>query len=298
MSARATDNLGAAIAIYLLALFLFDAMGLIIKHLSPRYTAAELSVWRNLFGLLPSFIALYATSAWRNSGRKIVIRQWRLAVFRGLIVAIAQLLYYLSLGALAFAIATTISFSVAIFMTVLAVPILGEKVGWVRWSAVAIGFIGVLLVARPTGATFEWIMLAPIFAAFFYALTGVLARLFDDDVPSPLANVYSNVLAFFGSLVLVMFWGGFSPLQSVADIGWLVAMGTFGGLAVLCLVVSFRMTEQSNLAPFSYFGIPVAFALGWVFFNEAPFDALFPGALLIIAGGILVVLRERQLRNS
>jgi drug/metabolite transporter (DMT)-like permease len=75
-------------------------------------------------------------------------------------------------------------------------------------------------------------------------------------------------------------------------------MGMFGGTAVLCLVVAYRMTEPSNLAPFSYFGIPMALLLGWVFFDEAPLDDLFPGALLIVAGGLMIVWRERRLRNG
>ena len=75
-------------------------------------------------------------------------------------------------------------------------------------------------------------------------------------------------------------------------------MGGFGGVAVLCLVVAFRMTEQSNLAPFSYFGIPIAFVLGWIFFDEAPWSDLFPGALLIIVGGLLIVWRERGKSRS
>jgi drug/metabolite transporter (DMT)-like permease len=74
-------------------------------------------------------------------------------------------------------------------------------------------------------------------------------------------------------------------------------MGCFGGTAVLFLVVSYRMTEQSNLAPFSYFGIPLAFVMGWLFFNEAPWSTLFPGAILIAAGGLLIVFRERSRRK-
>ena len=74
-------------------------------------------------------------------------------------------------------------------------------------------------------------------------------------------------------------------------------MGGFGGSAVLCLVISYRMTEQSNLAPFSYFGIPMAFVLGWLFFGEAPFGDLFPGVLLIVAGGLLVIWRERRMKG-
>jgi drug/metabolite transporter (DMT)-like permease len=74
-------------------------------------------------------------------------------------------------------------------------------------------------------------------------------------------------------------------------------MGTFGGIAVLLLTVSFRMAEQSSLAPFSYFGIPMAFFFGWIFFGETPIQDLFPGSILIVLGGLLIILRERQLKT-
>ncbi len=74
-------------------------------------------------------------------------------------------------------------------------------------------------------------------------------------------------------------------------------MGGFGGCAVLLMITSFRMTEQSNLAPFSYFGIPIAFVLGWMFFGETPWAALCPDAVLIVVGGLLIVWRERRLRQ-
>jgi drug/metabolite transporter (DMT)-like permease len=74
-------------------------------------------------------------------------------------------------------------------------------------------------------------------------------------------------------------------------------MGVFGGSAVLSLVISYRMTEQSNLAPFNYFGILIAFVFGWVFFGEAPLNDLFPGAVLIAFGGLMIVWRERRLRR-
>lgn len=99
-----------------------------------------------------------------------------------------------------------------------------------------------------------------------------------------------------GRFFLALWWGGFTPVASFADMGWIIAMGAFGGTAVLFLVASYRMTEPSNLAPFSYFGIPLAFVLGWLFFDEAPWDTLFPGAILIALGGLLIVWRERRNR--
>ena len=290
------DRTGLAIVLSLLALFLFDAMGLVIKMLSERYTAQELSAWRNLFGLIPSLVALAGSRAWHARGKPVLIRQWRLALARGLVVTFAQLFFYMSLGLMAFATATTITYANALFMTALAIPLLGEKVGLVRWTAVGVGFVGVVLVMQPGSDVFSYQALFPLIAAFLYALVGVTARKFDDDVPSPLVSLYSAITALLAAFCIAYFWGGFTPVASWADMGWIVAMGTFGGTAVLVLVVSYRMTEQSNLAPFNYFGIPIAFVLGWVFFDESPWDALFPGAILIIAGGLLIIYRERKSR--
>lgn len=291
---RPTDRTGLAIVLSLVALTLFDAMGLIIKHLSDGYSAAELSAWRNLFGLFPSVIVLWFSKAWRAGGKRLKIRQWKLAFFRGSIVTFAQLSFYMSLGLMAFATASTITYASALFTTALAIPLLGERVGWARWCAVLVGFVGVIMVVQPGGAGFNIYALLPLVAAAFYALVGVTARLFDDDVPSPLVNLYSSVTAAIGAFVIAYFWGGFSPIASATDLGWIMAMGGFGGTAVLFLIVSYRMTEQSNLAPFSYFGIPLAFGMGWLFFDEAPWRTLFPGAILIAAGGLLIVWRERS----
>ncbi|WP_299735979.1 DMT family transporter [uncultured Roseobacter sp.] len=291
------DRTGLAILLSLIALALFDVMGLIIKHLSAGYSAAELSAWRNLFGLVPATIALWSSRSWHNAGRKLRIHQWRLALARGAIVTGAQLSFYLSLGRLEFATASTITYANALFMTAMAVPLLGEKVGPLRWAAVMIGFVGVILVMQPGSDAFSTDALLPLIAAFLYALVGVTARLFDDDVPSPLVNLYSSVTSLAGAFVVAFFWGGFTPIANGTDMAWIIAMGAVGGTAVLFLVVSYRMTEQSNLAPFSYFGIPMAFVLGWIFFDETPFDALFPGALLIAAGGLMIVWRERVLRQ-
>lgn len=296
MDARG-DKAGLAIALSLLAIVLFDLMGLIIKLLSEHYGAAELSAYRNFFGLIPSAIALWSSRSWHQKGRVIRIRQWKMACLRGILTTFAQFFFYLSLGRLAFATASTITYSNALFMTALAVPLLGERVGPARWLAVGVGFIGVMLIVRPGGDSFSYDALFPLAAAFLYALSGVLARRMDVDLPSPLINLYSSSTSMVGAFALALATGGFSEFRSGADLAWIVAMGVFGGSAVLLLVISYRMTEQSNLAPFNYFGILVAFVFGWVFFGEAPLDDLFPGAVLIAFGGLLIVWREQRLRR-
>ncbi len=232
---RPTDRTGLAIVLSLIALTLFDCMGLVIKLLSDRYSAVELSAWRNFFGLFPSIIALYFSQAWRASGRPLGMRQWKLALSRGLIVTLAQLCFYISLGVMAFATASTITYANALFMTALAVPLLGEKVGAMRWAAVMIGFVGVVMIVRPGSDAFSPYALLPLGAAFFYALVGVTARLFDENVPTPLVSLYSSLSAAVASLCIALSFGGFTPIASWSDLGWIIAMGGFGGTAVLFL---------------------------------------------------------------
>jgi drug/metabolite transporter (DMT)-like permease len=298
MSARPGDRVVPAILLSLLAVLLFDLMGLVIKHLSDTYGAAELSAWRNLFGLVPALIALVSTRRWHDAGHPLAMRQWHIPLIRGVAVALAQLCFYLALGRLAFATAATISYSNALFIVALSVPILGERVGLFRWSAALIGFAGVVLVMGPGRDGFSLDALLPLAAAMLYAVAGVTSRLLDEDVPSALVNLHSTSIAAIGALALALFAGGFTPVASTTDLAWIVAMGMFGGTAVLCLVVAYRMTEPSNLAPFSYFGIPMALLLGWIFFGEAPIDDLFPGAILIVAGGLMIVWRERRLNRG
>lgn len=292
---RSLNRTGLAIILSLLALALFDAMGLIIKLLSSNFSAAELSTWRNLFGLIPAFLVLYSSRVWRQAGQVFKIRQWKLALFRGVIATLAQLCFYMSLGLMAFATASTITYAGALFTTAFAIPILGERVGWMRWGAVIVGFVGVVFILQPGSDAFSFSSILPLAAAAFYALLTITAKLFDDEVPSALVNLYSSVISTVCAAIITLFIGGFTVFTSFEEVLWLVLMGGFGGSAVLLLVTSYRMTEQSNLAPFSYFGIPIAFLFGWAFFDETPWNTLFPGAALIILGGLLIVWRESAL---
>lgn len=283
-----------AIAIILLAIFLFDVMGAIIKHLGARYPAQQLSMLRNVFGLIPSVLVLFYSRDWRESGRPVRLVQWKLAIARGGFVTIAQFCFYLSLIHLEFATASTIAFSGALFVTLLSIPILGHRVGIWRWSAVGTGFVGIVLVMRPDADSFNVYALLPVCAALGYAASSVTAQLFDKSVSTALINLYALAGALTGAVVLVVFTGGYVEVVTYQDWLWLLAMGVAGGSAVFCLVTAYRLTAPSNLAPFEYFSIPFAFFLGWMFFDESPFHRLIPGVFLIIGGGLLIVWRQRK----
>ncbi len=287
-----------AVFTVILAIFLFDVQGALIKHMGGRYPVEQISFYRNLFGILPNLLLLLFSAQWHNSGRSLRTGLWKLALGRGLLLVLAQLSFYTSLIYMELATATTLAFAGPIFVTTLSIPLLGHKVGWVRGFAVALGFAGVVMVMKPGSDAFTPFALLPVAAAFFYALTSLSSRFFDKSVPTALISIYGSIGAMLVTLVILIVKGDAIMLKSLRD--WLLffVMGGVGGTAVYLLITAYRMTDPSSLSPFEYFGIPFSFFLGWVFFNESPFDSLFPGVFFIVGGGLLVVWRERALARQ
>lgn len=278
----------------LLAMFLFDVMGAIVKYMGGDYPAQQLAMFRNVFGLVPSILILLWSSDWHRAGRPIIIRQWKLGLVRGGFIAVAQYCFYQALINLEFATASTLAFAGPLFVTALSVVVLKDTVGLWRWAAVGIGFAGIVMIMQPGSDVFTLYAVLPVVAAFCYASTSIIVKLFDHDVPTPTINLYTAVAALFWSIIVVVATDGYRIVGSSEDWLWLFAMGGVGGIAVLCLITAYRTTQASNLAPFEYFGIPFSFVIGWFVFGEAPIERLFPGALLIAAGGLLIVWRQRK----
>jgi len=287
-----------AVCIIILAIFLFDVQGALIKYMGGSYPVEQIAFYRNLFGILPNVLVLAFSAQWHKSGRSLRLGLWHLALGRGLLLILAQVCFYTALIHMELATASTLAFAGPLFVTTLSIPLLGHKVGWVRGSAVALGFVGVVLVMQPGSDAFSLTALLPVAAAFFYALSSLSARYFDAKEPTALISIYGSVGALSAALVLMWFNGTPIGLASVNDWLLFIAMGGAGGSAVFLLITAYRMTDPSSLSPFEYFGIPFSFLLGWYFFNETPFDSLFPGVLFIVFGGLLVVWRERSLSKN
>ena len=283
-----------AVLFVLLAIFLFDLQGVIIKYLGDRYPVQQLASFRNLFGLIPSLLVLILSSDWHARGRRFGMRQWKLGLMRGLSIASAQFCFYLSITKMELATATTLTYISPVLITLLSVPILKHRVGIWRYLAVATGFLGVLLIMNPGGEVYSYYSILPLGAALGYSLSTVAVRLIDEQVPTALINMYASVGALIGSLGILFASTGYLGVEKGRDWLLLLAMGVVGGFAVLALIAAYRLTKPANLSPYEYFGIPFAFVLGWIFFDEAPFGKLVPGVFLIVAGGLLIAWRERR----
>jgi len=285
-----------AVCFVLVAILLFDMQGVIIKFLGDRYPVQQLAAFRNLFGLIPSILVLTLSREWHSRGRLLKIRQWRLGLLRGLFIAMAQFCFYLSITKMELATASTLAYISPVLITLLSIPILKHEVGLWRWLAVIVGFIGVVVIMGPGTEVFTAYSLLPIGAAFGYSLSTVCVRLFDEHNPTALLNMYASIGALLGALVIVTATGGYHEVETLGDWGLLLCMGLVGGFAVLALIIAYRLARPSSLSPYEYFGIPFAFLLGWLFFDEAPFEKLIPGVFLIVAGGMLIAWREHRKR--
>jgi drug/metabolite transporter (DMT)-like permease len=286
------NNLFLAVILSLSGLFLLDCMGIAIKYLRADYPAAQLSVFRNLFGMIPCFIALYFSKDWHANGRQLVIKRWRFGLARGLIMSFAQLCLYTSYLYLPYALVATMEYTGPMMITLLAIPLLGEKFGWYKSLAVLTGFVGIIFIMQPWSESFNLYMLLPVMAAFGYSLARVTALNFSNDTPVPLINLYANIGTVICAIILVISFNMWENFKSLYDLLILFIMGFAGGSGVLLLIYGSRKAELSKIMPFDYIEIFFALILGWVFFKEWPVDQLFPGALFIVAGGIIIYLRQ------
>ena len=286
-----------AIFICLIAYLCFDLMSIHVRYLSARYSAQELSVYRNIFGILPSIVLLWYTRelSFRISTYKLV--QWKLALARGFFVAVAQLLFYTALGHLELATVSALAQTNAVFVVLLAVFMFREKVGFWRWGAVITGLIGAIWIVRPGTDVFTWVALLPIGAAFCYAFSVVSLRSFDRSISNSILYLYSAFAAAIGAIFFALFTNSFSPILSIADAGLILSMSIFGGFGVIFLMIAYRQVDAAVLAPFSYFGILTAFFFGWILFGEFPIDTLFPGVILIVGSGLVILWREQRAKE-
>ena len=288
------NNLLIAVLLTLSGLFFLDCMGIAIKYLRNDYPAAVLSVYRNLFGIIPCMLVLFLSSQWHAGGRKIIIKEWRLGLLRGVFVCFAQICLYTSYFYVPYALVATMEHTGPMIVSLLCIPILGEKFGLYKMSAVILGFVGIIFIMQPWTDDFNIYLILPICAAFGYSLARVTSLSFPREVLSPLINIYAQVGTILCSSLVIIFFNQWTPFKSIEDLLLILIMGLIGGTGTLLIIYGARKAELSKITPFDYIEIFFALILGWVFFQEWPIDSLFPGVLFIIAGGLIIIWRQKK----
>ena len=258
----------------------------IAKQLNDGYSTFQILFMRNIIAL-PFAIAVVI----KFSGTS-ALRSYRpmMHLLRGLIWLCAAFLFFTSLRYLALAEATALIFVAPVFITALSALLLKEQVGWRRWSAVLIGFVGVMVVVRPGAATFQPAALLPLVTALFYAILMISARWVD-----PRESVWTLMLylvavgGLLAALAMPFVW---RPIQS-EDLWLFFAIAFFGTGGMTMMTQAFRLAQASVVAPLDYTAMLWATLLGWSIWRELPDAMTFVGAAIIIASGVIIILRER-----
>lgn len=269
----------------------------IVKLLGETVPLMEILTIRFLFqAVILSVIVALTGRAWRMSGRVL-----RLTVIRALLQIAGIAAVFVSLRYLPIAEAIAIAYVMPFLMLILGHHVLGEEIGPRRAWACAVGFAGTLMVVQPTFVDVGWPALLPLLVAVIFALfmlvTRQIARDTDPVGLQAVNGVIASVLLVPVSLLLHWYDPGHQHYVRLEtrEIALLAAIGVTGTLAHLLMTWSLRYAPSATLAPMQYLEIPVATALGWLFFADLPNGLAAIGIGVTIAAGLYIVMRERSI---
>jgi drug/metabolite transporter (DMT)-like permease len=292
-------NIGLAILIKLLSVLLFAMMSALVRFVGDVVPVGQVVFFRSAFAIIP-VLTIYA---WRGEiGAAVRTGRPLGHLTRGLISVASMFLNFASLARLPLVDATAISFAAPFITVALAAVILGEQVRAYRWSAVVVGFCGVVVMLWPyldvpaligSSSTSTTVgALCAITAAFTNSGAVIQTRrLTDSETTASIVFYFSLICTFAGLATLPFGWVTPTATQLAA----LIAIGVIGGLSHIFLTESYRWAPASVVAPFDYVALLWAFVFGYMLFGEIPTIHVYAGAAIVAASGLLVIWRERQL---
>jgi S-adenosylmethionine uptake transporter len=306
-----SNSAGPAIAFVLFGVLCISLNDMLIKQLSSGYPLHQIVFFRSVIALMFSFVFLQFEGGWAALRTDMPL----LHLLRGVLVVIANMSYFLALAVMPLADATALFFVAPLFITLLSIPMLGEKVGPLRLGAVLVGFIGVIIMQRPwessdTITVSRIVLLLPVLAAFTYALNQLMTRKLGVKAPASTLSIYIQATFLLVSVAFYFVAGdGRFAAQTTnaslqfllrawvwpADEDWpvLLGMGVNGALIGYCLSQAYRLADAATVAPFEYIGLPLAVFWGLVVFGDLPTWEVWTGIGLILGSGLFVFFRER-----
>ncbi|MBY6264278.1 DMT family transporter [Azospirillum sp. 412522] len=289
---RRVDNTPRGIASMLLSVLFFSLMNVLAKLLMDRFPVTEVMFFRSLFALIPVCLAIhfgtgFATTlrtryAWGHMGRSLIGLTTMVAMFWSF--------HLLPLGD-----AIALNFAAPLFLTALSVPLLSEKVGIHRWSAVLVGFVGVLIIVRPSGDVLNLGAMIALFGALTNALAMIAIRqLSRTERPDTIVFYFTLLTTVLLGLSLPFSWVTPDPM------GWflLLVTGLFGGCGQLMLTRAYSLAPAAVVAPLNYTSLLLAVLFGWLMWGEVPTATMAAGAAVVMASGLYILHRETRRRTT
>lgn len=252
------------------------------KYLTEHYPLGEVLCLRQAAAFL--FMLPYAWVVTGFGALRSVNHGGQL--LRGLLFILGTGFTVASLSLLPLSFVTIVLFSTPLFVALMAAPVLGERVGVHQWIAIAAGFAGVLLIVRPAGSGFEWVMLLPVCAAFTNGSRDALTRRLSRTDSSISMLLWSGVAVMVAGLCTIPF--GWEPVD-LDGAAWFLAAGFFNAAAHFMVIEAFRLGNAAVVSPFRYTGLLWAMLVGFAIWREVPDGWMLGGAAVVVCAGIYML---------
>jgi drug/metabolite transporter (DMT)-like permease len=285
-----------AILVKSLSVLLFALMSVLVRWLGDRVPLGQVVFFRSAFAIMPVLVIF----AWRGELMAAVRTDRPLGhIGRGMISVAGMFLNFAALARLPLADANALSFASPLITVALAALILKEQVRVYRWTAVAIGFAGVLVMLWPyldidhitASASATVGAICALTAAFTNAGSVIQTRrLTASETTSSIVFYFSLICMLFGACTLPFAW----HTPTAGELAALIGIGFIGGLSHIFLTESYRYASASVVAPFDFVAMLWAFVFGYAFFGEIPTVYVFIGSAIVAGSGLFVIWRERQ----
>ena len=276
----------AGIALMIAGIFLFavnDALG---KWLMATYSVGQVLLIRSLAAMV-----LLAPFIWRDAATFATAPRRGQQALRAVFATVEVACFYWAVAYLPLADVMAYYLAGPIFVTAIAGTLLGEPVGWRRWSAVVAGFIGVIVCLRPGVAAFTWPALIALIGSFTFSLSMISTRFLRGTSGTVLVTTQTVAALIFGIAVAPFAW--VSP--NASDLVLLALLGMVAMVAHVCVNRSLTVAPASVVVPYQYTTIVWAVLFGYLVFNDVPDVWMLAGGTIIIGAGLVIFLREQQL---
>ena len=274
------------------AVALFACLDAMAKYLGGHMDPVQVTAIRYVSAFL---LALIFSNPFTRPGL-LKAKRPGLQIIRGLMMLFTTLFNFFAFRYLQLDEALAIMFSTPFLVAIMAGPILGEWVGWRRWTAIVVGFFGVLVVIRPGFGGMQWAALLSVAAAIFYAGYAIATRLVMRHDSSETTLLYANVVGVVIMLPILPFVWTTPP--SAFDLMLLLAVGAFGSAGHFLLIMAHDRAPASVLSPFMYTQLLWAVTFGYLVFNNVPSHWTLAGAAIVVGSGLYLLYREQKVRGT
>ena len=268
----------------------FSIMHGLVRFVSEVLPPFQIAFFRNIFGL-----AFLLPLLMRSRFAVLRTRQIGLHALRGVINMAAMLMFFTALSISPIAKVTALGFTAPIFMAIFAVIVLGERFRIYRWSAIFLGFVGMLIILRPGLVVIDTGALLVIGSAVLWAVAMLIIKIQSQTESSLTIVAYMGIfLGVFSIAPALWVWQPFE-LQTL---GLMVLIGLFGSIAQMAISESLKETDPTALMPFDFLKLIWTAMIGAWFFAEIPDMFTWIGATVIFSSGLFIALRERSVRSQ